>query len=418
MSKIKKIQAREILASNGMPTIEVEVALENGVTGTVSVPWGASAGVHEAVTLVDGDLDRYNGNGMLKSVANINEIIAPELVKGVAFDQEAIDRKMIEMDGTDNKSKLGGNSILAVSLAVARARAIEARLPVWKYLMETYGLDQSRIPKPMVVMIEGGKHAHNSTDLQEYLVTCLEDGDVAGNLEVERETYESLKKILERDGLSTNVGNEGAFAPSGMTSNERPIEYLVEAMVEAGYRPGKELGISIDAAASEFFDVGNMKYDLRIEQKKLTAEELNEYYRQWLRKYPITTVEDMFAEDDWDSWSKFNQTIGGVVNIGDDLTVTNSKRLQMAIDKKAISGILIKLNQAGTLTETINCCKLAKKNGLMLIPSHRGGGETNDTFMVDLAVAVGAEYIKVGINRGERVAKYNRLMEIEGELKK
>lgn len=416
MSKIKEIKAREILASNGMPTVEAEVTLENGVVGVASVPWGASAGKHEAVTLMDGDMDRFEGKGALKAVQNVNEIIPGDVVGIEVSEQINIDNKMIKLDGTANKSNLGGNAILAVSLAVARAGAKEAGLPLWKYLSKIYGLSQVKIPRPMVVMIEGGKHANNSTDLQEYLVTCLEDIKVAENLEIEREIYEGLKKILERDGLSTNVGNEGAYAPSGISSNEKPLEYLVEAIRATGYTPGKEVGISIDSAASEFFDARSMIYDLRIEQRKLSGSELVEYYLPWLEKYPIVTVEDMFDEDDWESWVTLNSKLKNIINIGDDLTATNVDRLKRAIEARAISGIIIKLNQAGTLTETIECCQLAMNNRLMLIPSHRGGGETNDTFMVDLAAAVGAEYIKVGITRGERVGKYNRLMEIEGEL--
>lgn len=416
MSKIARITAREILASNGMPTIEAEVELTSGVTGVAAVPWGASAGKYEATTLVDGDSDRYSGNGMLRAVKNVEEIIAAEVVGKEATDQRTVDAAMIALDGTENKARLGGNAILATSLAVARAGANEAGVPLWKYITTTYRLEKVRIPRPMVVMIEGGKHASQSVDLQEYLVTILEKKSIVENLEIEREIYEALKKILESNGLSTNVGNEGAFAPSGLSSNEQPIEYLVEAIKSAGYTPGKEVGISLDAAASEFFDETEQNYDLKVEGRKVSGVELIAYYREWLNKYPIITVEDMFAEDDWPNWINFYAQLQGVVNIGDDLTVTNAKRLQMALDRKTVSGIIIKLNQAGTLTETIDCCQLATKNGVMLIPSHRGGGETNDTAMVDVAVAVGAEYLKVGITRGERVVKYNRLMEIEEEI--
>lgn len=398
-----------------MPTVEAEVRLENGVSGKASVPYGASAGKHEAVTLVDGDKERYGGQGMLKAVQNVNEIIAGDVVGIEVSEQINIDKKMVELDGTENKSRLGGNAILAVSLAVARTGAEEQKLFLYKYLKKIYGLGPStslRI-KPMVVMIEGGKHANNSSDIQEYLVTCLKDLPIAKNIEMEREIYEALVKIFESEGLATNVGNEGALTMPGLGSNEKPIEYLLRAIEKAGCKPGEEVGISIDSAASEFFDVRSMIYDLRIEQRKLRGEELINYYLPWMEKYPIVTVEDMLAEDDWENWVLFNNKLKNIVNIGDDLTTTNSQRLKKAIELGAIGGIIIKPNQAGTLTETIKCAKLAKANGIMTVPSHRGGGETDDTFLSDLAVALGSEYIKVGITRGERVEKYNRLMEIE-----
>ncbi len=416
MAKIKEIRAREILASNGMPTVEVEIMLENGVGGKASVPYGASAGKYEAMTIIDGDSDRYGGNGMLKVVQNINETIASDVVGMEADEQINIDKIMVGLDGTSNKARLGGNAILAVSLAVARTGAEEEKIPLWKYLGKVYGLGEPKMPRPMVVMIEGGKHANQSSDIQEYLVTCLKDQGVAANVEMEREIYEALVKIFESEGLATNVGNEGALTMPGLKSNEKPIEYLLRAIEKARCKPGVDVGISIDGAASEFFEAGSMKYDLRIEQKKLSGEELIEYYLPWFRKYPIVTVEDMLSEDDWNNWVVLKNKIGGVLNIGDDLTTTNSERLKKAIELKAIGGIIIKPNQAGTLTETVECAKLAKASGIITIPSHRGGGETGDTFLADLAVALGSEYIKVAITRGERVEKYNRLMEIEKEL--
>lgn len=393
--------------------------LDSGVEGRASVAFGASTGSREAVTLVDGDEKRFGGRGVLLAIKNVEEKIGPELAGMEVTEQVAIDKKMIELDGTEQKSNLGGNAILAVSLAVARAGAKENNLELYEYLGKIYGLDRVvRLPKPMVVMIEGGKHADKTTDLQEYLVSALGERSIREMVRMEMEIYEELKKILKVEGLSVNVGNEGAFAPSGIDDNEKPMRYLMRAIEAAGYKAGVDCGISLDAAGSEFFDVSNKIYDLRIGQKKLTSDELIEYYGQWIGKYPFVSWEDMLDENDWEGWVKLTEKIGGKFpNIADDLTVTNTKLLMKAAESNSASGIIIKLNQAGTLTETIECCKLAKEKGWWVIPSHRGGGETNDTFMVDLAVAVGAEYIKCGPTRGERVEKYNRLMEIEEQLR-
>ena len=417
MSKIKSVKAREILASGGAPTLEVEVVTENGFKGEASVSYGASAGSLEATVLLDGDKNRFNGKGMLIARENVNNALA-KLVTGMEVaEQRMIDEKMIDLDGTENKSKLGGNAILGVSMAVARAAAAEKNVELYEYLGMTYGLEKAvKLPKPMIVMIEGGKHADETTDLQEFCVSAMGNKTARENVRMEMEVYEELKKILKREGLSINVGNEGAFAPNGIVSNEKPMEYLVEAIKNAGYRPGIDAGISIDAAASEFAKTssGVTSYELTVENKKLRSEELIEYYGQWIGKYPFVSWEDMLSEFDWESWPKLLEKIGGKFPlIADDLTVTNTKLWQKAIDQKAADAILIKLNQAGSVTETIDCCLLAKKNGLWTVPSHRGGGETNDTFMVDLAVAVGSEYIKAGPTRGERVCKYNRLMKIE-----
>jgi enolase len=418
MSKIQKITAREILSSGGTPTIEATAILESGVKGKASVAFGASAGSREAMTLVDGNQNRYNGKGMLGGVKNIEQIVGPQLVGMEITAQKKIDQKMIEMDGTEQKSKLGGNAILAVSLACARAGAAEQNKELYQYLKDIYGLAQTnQLPKPMVVMVEGGKHADNTTDLQEYLVAAMGENTAKENVRMMMEIYEALKKILKREGLSTNVGNEGAFAPSGIKDNEAPIRYLVEAIEAAGYKPGEDAGISLDAAANEFFNSSITNYELKLENKKLGTNELIEYYLKWADKYPFVSWEDMLSEDDWEGWVKITARVAGKFPIiADDLTVTNSKLWQKAMEMKAATAILIKLNQAGTLTETIECCRLAVNSGLWIIPSHRGGGETNDTFMVDLAVAVGAQYIKVGPSRGERVEKYNRLMEIENQL--
>lgn len=425
MAKIKSVTAREILASGGAPSLEVTVELESGAIGEASVSYGASAGSKEAMVLLDKNLKRYHGRGMMMAVEIVNTILGPRVIGMEADSQREIDEKMIGLDGTENKSKLGGNAVLGVSMATARAAAAEKKVELYEHLRQTYNLETvSRLPKPMVVMIEGGKHADKTTDLQEFCVSAMGNKTAKENIRMEMEIYEELKKILKREGLSINVGNEGAFAPDLPTgrqaefTNEKPMEYLVEAIKNAGYEPGVDAGISIDAAASEFAKTNSElrieNYELRIENKVLTSDELIDYYCQWIGKYPFVSWEDMLSEFDWESWPKLVEKIGGKFPlIADDLTVTNTQLWQKAIEQKAADAILIKLNQAGTVTETIDCCLLAKKNGRWTIPSHRGGGETNDTFMVDLAVAVGSEYIKAGPTRGERVCKYNRLMRIE-----
>ena len=417
MSKIKTIKAREILASGGAPTLEVTVTLESGAIGEASVSYGASAGSHEATVLLDGDQNRYKGKGMLTAVNNINSTISEALMGMEASEQRKIDKTMISMDGTENKAKLGGNAILGVSMAVARAEALEEGLPLYKYLQKTFNLvPVNTLPKPMIVMIEGGKHAAESTDLQEYMVSAMGNRSACENVRMEMEIYDELKKILKREGKSTNVGNEGAFAPNGIENNEKPMEYLLEAIKNSGYIPGIDAGISIDAAATEIYDSQSLTYNLKIENKKLSGKQLIEYFLPWLQKYPIVSFEDMLSEDDWENWVELTSKVGNMPNIADDLTVTNLKRWQKAIEMKAANAILIKLNQAGSVTETIDCCIEAKENSMWTVPSHRGGGESNDTFMVDLAVAVGSEYIKVGPTRGERVCKYNRLMRIAEEM--
>lgn len=417
--KIKSIKSYEILASGGYPSLETQVELESGVVGTASVPYGVSAGSHEATVLLDGDEKRYNGKGMLKAITNVNDLIAHEIVGMDANEQIKIDQKMIELDGTENKAKLGGNAVLSVSLAVARAMANEKKVGLYEHVKQVYKIDNnfSTLPQPMMVVIEGGKHADETTDLQEYCISSINADSVKEGVRHVIESYHSLKKILKKNNLSTNVGNEGAFAPNGIPSNEAPFEYIVEAIKRAGYEPGKDLGISVDAAATEFYKDG--KYHLAIDNKSLSADQLITYYEEWFQKYPIVTVEDMHSEDDWEAWPKMLKLCEkyNIELIGDDLTVTNIKRLQQAIDKQAISSILIKLNQIGSLTETVETCLLAREHNMMTVFSHRGGGETNDTSMVDVAVAVGSSFIKVGPTRGERISKYNRLMEIERELR-
>ncbi|MBP7768489.1 phosphopyruvate hydratase [Candidatus Woesebacteria bacterium] len=417
--QIRKISAYEIIASGGYPSLEVQVELESGVVGVASVPYGVSAGSHEATVLVDGDEHRYHGKGMLTAIASVNQEIAPHIIGLDAQDQEHIDTTMIQLDGTPQKSRLGGNAILAVSMACARAAAGALKKPLYKHIADTYTTQPNldNLPQPMAVVIEGGKHADSSTDLQEFCFSVLKQGSRAESVRMMLESYHALEHILHQNHLSTNVGNEGAFAPSGIPSNEAPLQYMYAAIQAAGYTPGVDIGFSIDAAANEFYKDG--KYVLRMENRSVSAAELLAYIESWMTKYPIITLEDPLAEDDWQNWVIAKQMCDThqVKLIGDDLTVTNTLRLQKAIDLQAISSILIKLNQIGSLSETVACCKLAQQHGLTTVPSHRGGGETNDTAMVDLAVAVGASFIKVGPSRGERVAKYNRLLEIERELR-
>lgn len=414
---IKSIKAREILSSGSTPSLEAVVELESGAKGLFSVPYGVSTGIHEAFVLLDQDKERFLGNGMLKAVENINEKIAPLLIGMSAFQQKEIDKKMIELDNTKNKKNLGANAILAVSVAVARAAAKEKKMPFYQYIRKAFDLDikDYRLPNPMMVVIEGGKHADQSTDFQEYMVSPIGKKTVRENVRCGIEVYLTLKKVLKEKGLSVNVGNEGAFAPNGLKNNEAPIPLIIEAIERAGYKPGQEVGISLDPAISRIFEKG--KYQLKKEGKSLSSQEVIELFKAWVQKYPIITLEDGLHEDDWENWPKLNAAVGEKVAIvTDDFTVTNPKRLKKAIETKCGNAILIKLNQIGSLSETVETCILARQNNWMTIISHRGGGETNDTSMVDLAVAVNSGFIKVGPSRGERVCKYNRLMEIEDEL--
>lgn len=421
MSKIVDIKARQILASGGLPTVEAEVHLKSGVVGVASVPYGVSAGSKEAVVLVDGDETKYGGKGMEKAVTNITGLIKDGLVGMEAEDQRQIDEKMIILDGTIDKSYLGGNAILAVSMAVARVAAMEAKKPLYKYLRDCFEIDVSdwTLPKPMAVLIEGGKHADKSTDLQEYILTVTrEDMRVTETVRMMSEVYLNLVGILKQEGFTTNVGNEGAFAPAGISSNKLPLEYIMRAIEKAGYRAGEDAKLSLDAAASEFWDEDKKRYILAVENKELSSGQMIDYVTAWAEEYPIVTMEDMLDENDWQAWVMLTNRLTklNIVNIGDDLTVTNRQILQKALAQKAVSGVLVKLNQAGSLSETVDCLKLAMENKIPAVPSHRGGGETNDTFMVDLAVAFNCPWIKVGPSRGERVCKYNRLMKIEEEL--
>ena len=412
--KITQVQAHEILASGGFPSIEAIVRLEDGSLGRASVPYGASAGSYEASVLLDGDESRYGGKGMLKAVGIILKEITPQVLNKEFSDQKEFDRFLIALDGTPQKTKLGGNSILALSLAFARAAAKSHNQEFYQYLRTSFSISSPlKLPQPMMVTIEGGKHAENSTNMQEYCLTATRQSSLKENIRMVLETYHATKSVLKEKGLSTNIGNEGAFAPEGISTNELPLEILAEAIHRSGYKAKNEIGISIDPAASEYYEDG--KYNLSIENRLLSSDEMIQYYRPWLEKYPFVTIEDPLHEDDWSAWPKMRELCDefSIPLIGDDLTVTNIKKLQRAIDEKAITGILIKLNQIGSVTETVETCLLAKQHNMLVVPSHRGGGETNDTAMIDLAAAVGADFVKVGPTRGERVSKYNRLLEIE-----
>ncbi len=408
---IERISAREILDSRGNPTIEVDVELSDGTVGTAAVPSGASTGKYEAVELRDGDKSRYGGLGVVKAVDNVREEIAPALIGMAASDQESIDEKLIKLDGTANKSRLGANAILGVSLAVARAAAASLRLPLYRYLG---GESADLLPIPMMNILNGGKHAADSTDFQEFMVVPAGAPSFKRSLQMGTEIYHALKRVIEDKGLSTNVGDEGGFAPS-LKSNQRAIELILAAIDLAGYRAGSDCFIALDPAASSFCE-DNM-YVLRLEGTTLTSNELIDYYARWVAEYPIVSIEDGLAEDDWDGWIALTARLGSKVTlVGDDLYVTNLNRLETGISRKASNAVLIKPNQVGTLTETINTVKRAQRAGWLTIISHRSG-ETEDTTIADLAVAVGSGLIKTGAPcRSERVAKYNRLLRIEEEL--
>jgi len=414
MAKIKSILAREILDSRGNPTVEVEVLLDNKRKAWAAVPSGASTGTHEALELRDGDKKRYGGKGVLKAVNNVNNIIAPKLKGLNPVEQKKIDELMIKLDGTDNKSKLGANAILGVSLAVARAGAIASGKPLYAYLKKKYWPTGTMgFPVPMMNIMNGGAHAGWSIDIQEFMVTPQQK-KIKEAVRCGAEIFHSLKKILSKQGFPITVGDEGGYAPK-LAGNEQAMGVIVQAIVDAGYKLGKDVKFAIDAASSEFYD-GKI-YDMKADGKKRTSEELVEMYKAWISKYPIESIEDGLAEDDWNGWKNLTSVLGKKVSlIGDDLFVTNVKRLDQGIKEKAGNAILIKLNQIGSLTETVNCIKLAQQHKFKIAISHRSG-ETVDDFISDLAVASGAEYIKTGsLCRSERVAKYNRLMEISDEV--
>ena len=410
MAVIELVYAREVLDSRGNPTVEVEVVLESGSVGRAIVPSGASTGAFEAVELRDGDKGRYLGKGVEKAVANVNEIIAPELEGMDAFDQPAIDTLMIELDGTHNKGKLGANAILGVSMAVARAAAEELGLPLFQYIG---GVNAKQLPVPMMNILNGGEHADNSVDVQEFMILPLGAKSFKEGLRMGAEVFHSLKKVLSERGLACGVGDEGGFAPN-LGSNREALELIVEAIEKAGYKPGDDVRLGLDVAATEMYDKETKLYDLKHEGKKLTAEQMVDLYEEWVNNFPIVTIEDGLDEEDWDGWKILTDRLGKKVQlVGDDLFVTNTERLERGIEAGVANSILIKVNQIGTITETLDAIEMAKRAGYTAVISHRSG-ETEDTTIADLAVAVNAGQIKTGApSRTDRVAKYNQLLRIE-----
>ena len=410
-TSISSVKAREIMDSRGNPTIEVEIGLVSGDVGVAAVPSGASTGTREAVELRDGDKSRYGGKGVLKAVKNVNEVIAPAILGMDALNQRKLDETIIALDGTPNKGKLGANALLGVSLAAASAAAKALELPLYRYLGGLVGV---KPPIPMMNVLNGGKHADNNVDVQEFMIMPLGAEDFHQALRMGAEVYQTLKSILNKRKLSTAVGDEGGFAPD-LQSNEEALKLLVEAIKAAGYVPGKDIFICLDPASSEFSE--NNRYFIEGDKEGRTSEQMIDLYADWCEKYPIYSIEDGLAESDWDGWKKLTERLGGKIQlVGDDLFVTNKAILKEGIDKGIGNSILIKVNQIGTLTETLDTIRLAHKNGYTTVISHRSG-ETEDTFIADLAVAVNAGQIKTGAPaRTERVAKFNRLLRIEDDL--
>ena len=410
---ITDVYAREILDSRGNPTVEVEVTLDSGVVGRAAVPSGASTGEYEAVELRDKDKSRYLGKGVLKAVSNVNDIIAPELEDMNVFDQVGIDQMMIELDGTDNKGNLGANAILGVSMAVAKAAAEELGMPLYRYLG---GVNAKTLPVPMMNIINGGQHADNNVDIQEFMVMPVGAGSWKEALRMGAEIFYALKAVLSAKGLNTAVGDEGGFAPN-LTSNEEALQVIVEAITKAGYKPGEEVRIAMDAAASSFYSKEKAMYVLEGEGKELTSAQMVEFYEELCAKYPIVSIEDGLDENDWDGFKLMTEKLGSKIQIvGDDLFVTNTQKLAQGIEKGIANSILIKLNQIGTITETLDAIEMAKLAGYTAIVSHRSG-ETEDTTIADLVVATNAGQIKTGApSRTDRVAKYNQLIRIEDDL--
>ena len=413
MSSIIQIYGREVLDSRGNPTVEVEVLTEDGGFGRAIVPSGASTGAHEAVELRDGDKSRFLGKGVEKAVDNVNDIIAPEIIGFEVTEQVAIDMTMIELDGTPNKGNLGANAILGVSMAVARAAADELDLPVYTYLG---GVNAKTLPVPMMNILNGGEHADNNVDIQEFMVMPVGTPSFKEGFRVCAEIFHNLKSVLQEKGLNTSVGDEGGFAPN-LSSNEEALATIVEAIKKAGYKPGKEVRIALDVAATELYDEETKIYSIPGEGRTLTSEEMVNWYAELVEKYPIISIEDGLAEDDWDGWKLMTDRLSEKIQIvGDDLFVTNTERLSKGIKTKTANSILIKLNQIGTITETLDAIELAKTHGYTAVISHRSG-ETEDTTIADLAVATNAGQIKTGApSRTDRVAKYNQLLRIEDEL--
>lgn len=412
MSYIADVHARQILDSRGNPTIEVDIVTENGQLGRAAVPSGASTGIHEAVELRDNDKSVYGGKGVLKAVSNVNDIIADQLIGWSVNDQAGLDAKLIELDGTDNKGKLGANALLAVSMAAAKAAALESNLPLFRYLG---GVNATVLPMPLMNILNGGAHADNKIDYQEYMIVPVGAESFSEGLRWGVEIFHQLKSVLKKKGFSTNVGDEGGFAPN-IQSNEEAIETVLMAIEAAGYKVGEQIGIALDAASSEMYK-GDKYIFHKSDGKILSSDEMVAYWTEWVNKYPIVSIEDGMAEEDWDGWKKLTDAIGNKCQlVGDDLFVTNTKILQRGIDNGVANSILIKVNQIGTVTETINAVQLAQTNGYTTIMSHRSG-ETEDTTIADLAVALNCGQIKTGsLSRTDRLAKYNQLIRIEEML--
>ena len=410
MSVIESVYAREVLDSRGNPTVEVEVVLESGAQGRAIVPSGASTGAFEAVELRDGDKSRYLGKGTQTAVDNVNNIIAEQLEGMESTDQPGIDALLIELDGTHNKGKLGANAILGVSMAVARASADELGLPLYQYIG---GVNAKQLPVPMMNILNGGEHADNSVDVQEFMILPVGAPSFKEGLRMGAEVFHSLKKVLSERGLACGVGDEGGFAPN-LGSNREALELIVEAIEKAGYKPGDDVRLGLDVAATEMYDKETKLYDLKHEGKKLTAEEMVDLYEDWATNFPIITIEDGLDEEDWDGWKVLTERLGNKIQlVGDDLFVTNTERLERGIEAGVANSILIKVNQIGTITETLDAIEMAKRAGYTAVISHRSG-ETEDTTIADLAVAVNAGQIKTGApSRTDRVAKYNQLLRIE-----
>ena len=414
MTEIVSSNAREILDSRGNPTVEADVVLEGGIRGRAAVPSGASTGEHEAVELRDNDKSVYLGKGVLKAVENIETVLAPELAGMDASNQRLIDATMIALDGSDNKGNLGANAILAVSMAVARASALALHLPLYRYLG---GVNASILPTPMMNILNGGAHADNNVDFQEFMIMPVGAETFSDALRWGVETFHTLKSVLKKKGYNTAVGDEGGFAPS-LKSNDEAIDVILEAITLAGYEPGEQIAIALDPASSEFFSADSGKYVFKKSDKReLSSEQMVDFYENWTRQYPIVSLEDGLAENDWDGWKLLTERLGSKIQlVGDDLFVTNSQILQKGIEQKVANSILIKLNQIGTVSETLEAIELARRFGYTSIISHRSG-ETEDTFIADLAVATGAGQIKTGsASRTDRIAKYNQLLRIEEEL--
>ena len=411
MTTISDVHAREVLDSRGNPTVEVEVELTDGSVGSAAVPSGASTGEHEAHELRDGEERRYLGKGVRRAVRNVSDVIGPELVGRDALNQAEVDRLMIALDGTENKTKLGANATLGVSMAVARAAANALGLPLWRYLG---GARARMLPTPLMNVLNGGKHADNGLEVQEFMIVPVGMAQFSEALRAGVETFHALKALLHKQNLTTSVGDEGGFAPR-LESNEHAIQLVVQAIEQAGYRPGQDIAVALDAASSEFYDKTTRRY--LFDKREVEVEGLIEIYRKLCDKYPIVAIEDGCAEDDWDGWKKLTDVLGERVQlVGDDLFVTNSTRLQQGIDREIANAILIKVNQIGTVTETFEAMEPAELNDYANIVSHRSG-ETEDTFIADLAVATSAGQIKTGsASRSERIAKYNQLLRIEEQL--